>query len=49
MALVLEDFLKNIVEDGFGVVGVGDLLAYAQDVSALLDVVLDVVVRTLVR
>jgi len=48
-ALVLDDLLKNIVQDGFGVVGVGYVAADTEDVSALFDVVLEVVIRTFVR
>jgi len=37
------------VQDGFGVVGVGYVAADTEDVSALFDVVLEVVIRTFVR
>lgn len=47
-ALVLDDFLKNIVQDSFRVVRLRDLTAYAQDVATLADVVLDVLVDALV-
>ena len=46
-AFVLDDFLKYIVHNCFGVVGVG-LLGHAQNVATLLDVILDVVVAALV-
>lgn len=41
--------MKYIIEDGLGVVRVVHLLSHAQDVPALLYVVLDVVVHALVR
>ena len=47
-ALVLDDFLKYIMKDGLGIVRVVDLAAHAEDVTALLDVVLDVIVSALV-
>jgi len=47
--LVLYDLLKYIVQDGLRVVGVAYLRAHAQDVAALLDVVLHVLVCALVR
>jgi len=37
------------MQDGLGVVGIFDVLRDAEDVAALADVVLDVVVRALVR
>ena len=46
-AFVLDDFLKYIVEDGLRVVRIG-LLSDAEDVAALLDVVLDVIVGALI-
>ena len=46
-AFVLDDFLKYIVHNCFGVVRVG-LLGHAQNVATLLDVILDVVVAALV-
>ena len=47
-ALVLEDFLENVAEDGLGVVGVRYVLAYTEDVTTLANVVLYVVVCALV-
>lgn len=44
LALILDDFLKNIVENGLGIVGVADILADTKNVTALLDVVLKVFV-----
>ena len=43
-ALVLNDLLKYIVQDGFGVVRVFHVLRDPQDVAALANVVLNVVV-----
>lgn len=48
-ALVLDDLLKYIVEDGFGIIGVVDLVCDAEDVTALTHVVVDVFVVALVR
>ena len=47
-ALVLEDLLEHVAQDRLRVVGVRHMLAHAQDVAALADVVLDVVVCALV-
>ena len=47
--LVLEDLLKHVAEDGLGVVWVRDVLADSQDVAALANVVLDIIVSALVR
>jgi hypothetical protein len=49
LTLVLKDLLKYIVQNGFGVVRIRDLLAYPQDVTALLYIILYVVIRALVR
>ena len=46
-AFVLDDFLKYILDDCLRVVG-RRLLSDAQNVAAFLDVVLDVIIRTLV-
>ena len=46
--LVLDDLLKNIVEDGLGVIRVFDLSTDAKDVATLSCVVLDVVICALV-
>ena len=43
-ALVLEDLLEHVAQDRLRVVGVRHMLAHAEDVAALADVVLDVVV-----
>ena len=48
-ALVLEDLLEHVAQDRLRVVGVRHMLAHAEDVAALADVVLDVVVGALVR
>ena len=49
LALVLDDLLKYIVQDSFGVVRIFHVLCDAKDVSAFTDVVLNVVVVALVR
>ena len=49
LTLVLKDLLKYIVQNGFGVVGIGDLLAYSQDVTTLLYIVLYVIICALIR
>lgn len=46
-AFVLDDFLKYIVHNCLRVVRVG-LLSHAQNIAALLDVILDVIVAALV-
>ena len=48
-ALVLDDFLKYIMQDGLGVVGIFHVLRDSQDVTAFADVVLDIVIRALIR
>ena len=48
-ALVLDDLLKNIVQDGLGIIWVFYLLRDAKDVTALTNVILDVLVGALVR
>lgn len=47
-ALVLEDLLEHVAQDRLRVVRIRHVLAHAQDVAALADVVLDVVVCALV-
>ena len=47
-ALVFDNLLKYIVQNCFGVVRVIDLRAYSQYVTALFDVVLDVIVTALI-
>lgn len=49
MTLVFYDFLKNIVQDRLWIILVGNAGADAENVSALFYVVLQVVVRALVR
>lgn len=46
--LILDDFLKYIVEDCLRIVWVVDLLGHSQNVTALLYVVLHVVVNALI-
>ena len=48
-ALILDDLLKYIVQDGFGIVGVLHILRDSQNVTTLANVVLDVLVAALVR
>jgi hypothetical protein len=48
-ALVLDDLLKYIVQDGFGIIRIFDVLGDSKDVSTLADVVFDVVFIALVR
>jgi len=48
-ALVLDDLLKYIVEDGLGIIWVVDLSADAENVATFSGVVLDIVVGALVR
>ena len=48
LAFVLDDFLKNIVQDRLGVVGIVDLRTDSKNVSTLFNVVLEVVVVALV-
>lgn len=49
LTLVFYDFLKNIVQDRLWIILVGNAGADAENVSALFYVVLQVVVRALVR
>ena len=47
-ALVLEDLLEHVAQDRLRVVGVRHMLAHAEDVAALADVVLHVLVGAFV-
>ena len=47
-ALILDDFLKYIVENGFGVIRVLHILRDAEDIATLADVVFNVLIITLV-
>ena len=47
-ALVLEDLLEDVAQNGLRVVGVGHVLTHAQDVTALTDVVLYIVIGAFV-
>jgi len=40
--------LEDVAEDGLGIIGVRDVLANAEDITALADVVLHIVVGALV-
>ena len=47
-ALILDDFLKYIVENGFGVIWILHILRDAEDIATLADVVFNVLIITLV-
>ena len=48
-ALILDDLLKNVVQDGFGIVRIFHVLRDAKDISAFANIVLYVFVGALVR
>ena len=47
-ALVLDDLLKYIVQDGFGIIRILYVLGYTKNVATFADIVLDVFVVALV-
>ena len=47
-ALVLDDLLKYIVQDGFGIIRILYVLGYTEDVATFADIVLDIFVVALI-